>query len=358
MSAPALAQVGGDPAEVVRHLLAPLQPYLSDESLFEVVVNRPGEVLTESREGWQTHRVEGLDHDRLVRLSRAVASFASQTIDESRPILSATLPGLERIQIILPPAVPVGTVSLTIRKPASVTFSLDELAAAGLFTETVLVRSEQSAAPTDWESLEAAPQALRQALDERDFVVFLRRAVQRRQNILISGATGSGKTTLSKALIAEIPSSERLITIEDTPELVLPQPNVVRLFYSKGDQGTARVRPKDLLEAALRMRPDRVLLQELMDGTAFHYIRNVNSGHPGSITTVHASSARLAFEQLTLLVKESEGGRDLARDDIRQLLTLLVDVVVQCHRADGKFQVTEVYYRGWSDQDHQGRRTR
>jgi type IV secretion system protein VirB11 len=92
------------------------------------------------------------------------------------------------------------------------------------------------------------------------------------------------------------------------------------------------------------MRPDRILLQELRDGTAFFYLRNVNSGHPGSITTVHADSAALAFEQLTLLVKESEGGRDLARDDIRALLHLLVDVVVQMKRVEGRFRITEVWY--------------
>ena len=134
------------------------------------------------------------------------------------------------------------------------------------------------------------------------------------------------------------------MTIEDTPELVIPQPNHVRLFYAKGGQGQAKVDAKDLLESCLRMRPDRILLQELRDGTAFTYIRNVNSGHPGSITTVHADSARLAFEQLTLLVKESEGGQDLEREDIRQLLYLLVDIVVQCKRMDGGFRVTEVYF--------------
>jgi type IV secretion system protein VirB11 len=92
------------------------------------------------------------------------------------------------------------------------------------------------------------------------------------------------------------------------------------------------------------MRPDRILLQELRDGTAFFYLRNVNSGHPGSITTIHADSAALAFEQLTLLVKESEGGRDLARDDIRALLHLLVDIVVQMKRVDGRFRMTELWY--------------
>lgn len=94
------------------------------------------------------------------------------------------------------------------------------------------------------------------------------------------------------------------------------------------------------------MRPDRILLQELRDGTAFYYIRNVNSGHPGSITTVHADSAEFAFEQLTLLIKESDGARDLERHDIRDMLKVAIDVVVQCRRIDGQFRVTEIFYKG------------
>ena len=175
-------------------------------------------------------------------------------------------------------------------------------------------------------------------------VEFFELAVRSRLNILISGATGSGKTTLAKGLIQLIPEHERLLTIEDTRELVVPHRNVVHMVYSKDGQGTAKVTAKELLESSLRMRPDRILLQELRDGTAFFYLRNVNSGHPGSITTIHAASAELAFDQLTLLVKESEGGADLARDDIRSLLKILVDVVVQMKKVQGKFRVTEIYY--------------
>jgi type IV secretion system protein VirB11 len=130
-------------------------------------------------------------------------------------------------------------------------------------------------------------------------------------------------------LIRLIPPDERLVTIEDARELVVPHRNAVHLLYAKDGQGLAQVTAKDLLESALRMRPDRILLQELRDASAFFYLRTANTGHPGSITTLHADSAALAFEQLTLMVKESDAGRELARDDIR---------------ADGRFRVTEVWY--------------
>lgn len=325
----------GADSTVVRTLLAPFSPYLRDESLFEIIVNRPGQILTEGTAGWQNHDLPELTFGKLMRLARAVASCSNQSISETWPILSATLPGDERIQIVIPPATTRGTVSVTIRKPSSISLSLDDLDQGGLFDDTV--KAERGVNASDRKLLEL--------YSNRAYKAFLREAVYARKNIIISGATGSGKTTLSKALIRHIPSTERIIAIEDTAELIIPQSNHVRLFYSKGGQGMAKIGAKDLLESCLRMRPDRILLQELRDGTAFYYIRNVNSGHPGSITTVHADSARLAFEQLTLLIKESEGGHDLERHDVRALLKVAIDIVVQCKRADGRFRVSEIYYR-------------
>ena len=214
------------------------------------------------------------------------------------------------------------------------TLPIDQLAGAGLFRAT-------RASAKGLTDVDARLVALR---DAGDWPEFFKVAVPARKNILVSGATGSGKTTLAKALIQLIPPDERLLTIEDTRELVVPHRNVVHMVYSSEGQGLAKVGAKQLLESALRMRPDRILLQELRDGTAFFYLRNVNSGHPGSITTVHAGSPAGAFEQLTLLVKESEGGRDLARDDIRGLLRMLVDVVVQTRRHGGRFEVEEIYF--------------
>lgn len=319
---------------VVRELLSPIAGFLGDETLFEIVINRPGQVLTEGPGGWTTHDAPDLTFEKLMRLARAVASYSHQAIDEAHPLLSATLPDEHRIQIVIPPATTKGTVSITLRNPSSISLTLDDLDSAGLFSEVRPITDE----------LSASDARLLDLYQSGSYMAFLREAVLARKNIIISGATRSGKTTLSKALIQHIPDDERLITIEDTKELVIPQDNHVRLFYPKDDQGLAKVGPKELLEASLRMRPDRVLLQELRDAAAFYYIRNVNSGHPGSITTVHADSAQLAFEQLTLLVKESDAGHDLERSDIRDLLKIAIDVIVQCKRADGTFRVTEIYF--------------
>jgi type IV secretion system protein VirB11 len=327
---------------VLARYLEPLAPYLADNSLTEIVVNRPGEIFVEGPDGWSRHEAATLTHAYLSHLATAAAGLTRQDIGPEHPVVSTSLIGEERCQIVVAPAVPAGTVSLTIRKPSTLTMNLDSLERVRLFDE---VRSAGDELDPDEHRL----LALKEAGLWREF---LELAVRTRRNILISGATGSGKTTLSKALIAAIPTHERLISIEDTAELVIPQQNCVRLLYAKDGQGVARIGPRELLESSLRMRPDRILLQELRDGTAFFYLRNVNSGHPGSITTVHADSARLAFEQMTLLVKESAEGRDLHRDDIRSLLLHLGDVVVQMQKRNGRYRISEIYYDPIRKRDH------
>jgi type IV secretion system protein VirB11 len=301
-------------------LLRPLRPYLVAPDISELCINRPGELFVETREGWRCERLPFADFDWCRRLAKLIANSTRQRIDEESPILSASLPGGERVQLVLPPATTPGCVAITIRRPSESVWSISELNASGIF------RSTRRAS----EALDATETELLRLLDVQDYETFMRLAVRSRKNIVVSGPTGSGKTTYTKALIREIPTDERLITIEDARELVLDDhPNHVRLYYSKDDQGQARITPRQLLEACLRMKPDRILLAELRADEAFDYLRNVNSGHPGSITSVHASSAELAFEQLVLLVKQSRAGAELARSDIKSLLFLLVDIVIQ-----------------------------
>ncbi|HEY2274991.1 MAG TPA: P-type DNA transfer ATPase VirB11 [Steroidobacteraceae bacterium] len=276
------------------------------------------------------------DFDWCQRLAKLLANATRQRVDESAPLLSASLPTGERVQIVLPPATTLGCVAITIRRPSGEVWSLEELSRRGALRA---VRPCGRGLDED----EAELQRLHGAGDYQEF---LRLAVRSRRNILVSGPTGSGKTTWTKALIREIPAEERLITIEDARELVLERhTNHVRLYYSKDDHGLARVTPKQLLECCLRMRPDRILLAELRAEEAFDYLRNVNSGHPGSITSVHAASAELAFEQLVLLVKQSPGGRTLARRDIKRLLYLLVDVVIQCGLEHHQRVIREIWYQ-------------
>ncbi|WP_336294540.1 P-type DNA transfer ATPase VirB11 [Bartonella sp. CB169] len=338
-------QLNDETVTIVLTKLEPIDAFLKDENLFEIVINRPYQVMTEGIEGWKTIEVPTLSFNELMGIAKVVASYSKQNISDKNPILSATLPNNERIQIVIPPVMEKNTISMTIRKPSSQNFSLEDLANKGLFS---LCEQVSFTPLNDYQSrfneLKSAEHNLATAYCNKDFVSFLNQAVKWQKNILISGKTGSGKTTLSKALIAKIPNDERIITIEDTPELIIPHPNHVSMIYSKDGHGLASVGPKELLESALRMRPDRILLQELRDGTAFYYIRNVNSGHPGSITTVHAATALAAFEQMTLLVKESDGGGDLERDDIRGLLISMIDIIIQCKRVEGQFKVTEIYY--------------
>lgn len=323
--------MSGD-STVLHHYLGPLRDCLAADDVTEVVVNRPGEIGIEGGSGWIWRETPELTEGWLATLARAAAAYTAQDVTEEAPICSTVLPNGERCQIVLPPA--AERLSLTLRKPSSAALDLDGFARGGLFDDVTLATDDLSDDETD----------LIRLRDAGEWPAFFRLAVASRRNILISGATGSGKTTFAKGLVQLIPAEERLLTIEDARELVVPHRNAVHLLYAKDGQGLAKVGAKHLLESALRMRPDRILLQELRDGTAFFYLRNVNTGHPGSITTIHADSATLAFEQLTLLVKESEGGRDLSRDDIRHLLNLLVDIVVHMRRVEGRFRISEVWY--------------
>jgi type IV secretion system protein VirB11 len=337
-AAEAVIGIGGispAPISALTHFLKGLRPFLDDPVVTEVCINRPGEAFVETEAGWRVERVPWATFDWCRHLAKLIATATQQRITPEQPLLSAALPTGERVQVAIPPATASNHVSITIRVPCERVRDLAELSRTGVFAHC---RSSDRVA-------DPAASELGRALRAGEFETFLALAVRARLNILVAGPTGSGKTTLTKGLILEIPPEERLITLEDAPELILERhPNSVRLFYSKDGQGTAQVTPRQLLESCLRMRPDRILLAELRSDEAFDYLRNVNSGHPGSITSIHAGTPALAFEQLTLLVKQSAAGRALGRDEIRSLLYSLIDVVVQCGLDRHRRTVNEIWY--------------
>jgi type IV secretion system protein VirB11 len=331
--APPLDAAGG---EAIAHLMRPIAPLLAHPKATEVCINRPREAWLEAGSEWTCMPLPELDFAALRSLGLAVATFTSQGVGKTRPLLSATLPTGERIQVAMPPAVEDGIVSITIRKPNRQILRLDDFTEQGLFSRV----------KTDAVSCGLVERELLARRDAKDYATFLRLAVRARLNIVVSGATGSGKTTFMKGLMQEVPVRERVITIEDARELFLPShPNVVHLLYSKGGQGTAKVDSRDLLHSCMRMRPDRIFLSELRGADAFEYIDVAASGHPGSITSTHGGSAADAFQRLMRMVRQSPEGSGMLTEDIKLMLLRAIDVLVQFDRDEGGRFVSELYYR-------------
>lgn len=311
--------------------LAPLASCLAQEDVTDIWINRPGEIWLE-RLGGRLERIEdpAIDEKLLERMARQVAAHGSQGISRAQPLLAASLPDGSRVQFIAPPATRGGH-ALAIRRHVSSDLSLSDWSQQGSLDDLV-----QSGA-IDGDDVRFV------SLGGADAEAVLRKAVRERRNILVSGGTSSGKTTFLNALLAEIPAEERLVLIEDTEELRLRHANAVGLIAARGQLAEADVSAEDLLIAALRMRPDRIILGELRGHEAFTFLRAVNTGHPGSMTTIHADTPRRAIEQLALLVLQA--GSKLTRDDVRHYVRESVDVFVQLERRAGSRRVSEIMLR-------------
>lgn len=310
--------------------LSALAPWLTRDDVTDLLINRPGEVWIETTSGLLT-RIAAPQVTEVVlsRLARQIAAASHQGVNRETPLLSASLPDGGRVQIIAPPATREGTV-LAIRKHVVSDLSLDDLAATGLFGDAPPQRRV------------ARDDELAGLLKSGDKAGFLKEAARAKKTIVISGGTSTGKTTLLNALVREIDTNERLIVIEDAPEIRLGHPNAIGLIAVRGEQGEARVDADDLLRASLRMRPDRILLGELRGKEAFAFLRAVNSGHPGSITTVHADSPEGAIDQIALLAMTA--GLDLDWAKIQTYVRRVIDVIVQLDRPNAKRRVGEIRF--------------
>ena len=300
--------------------LAPFQQWLADENVTEILVNRPGEVWTESAGtvGMARHDAAEIDDMLLGRLAAQVARFSHQGINRERPLLSAVLPTGERIQIVSPPATR-RHFALSIRRHRLIDVPLSAYRREGG------MEGERS-----W-------------IDRRpgmDDIEFLGEAVRGGATILISGGTSTGKTTFLNALLREVPQEQRIVLVEDTPEIRLTNRNGVGLIAVKGETGEARVTTDDLLQAALRLRPDRIVLGELRGSEAVSFLRAINTGHPGSFSTIHANSPAGALEQLALMVMQT--GLGLSRLDTIAYVRSVVDLIVQLDRQGGRRGISRI----------------
>lgn len=331
---PSRAVIESPAAPLLRYLMAPIAPALMDSTTEEVAINRPGEAWVRQRGRFARHEV-ALDLAALEEIAVLAGALRRQEVGTTSPLCATELPRGERLQICLPPAVPVGTVSLTIRKPG---VAVAPISAVG------------SRYRVDgwncWKRRDTARDhnGLLALFDGGDIEAFLAAAVRARLTILLCGATGSGKTTMSKTLISAIDPDERIVTIEDTLELVISQPNHVRLLYSKDNLSGARIDAEGLLQASLRMRPDRVLLQELRDDAAWTYVNEVVSGHPGSITTIHGADGPQAFKRLFALLKGSSKGAGWNDRTLIDLLAAAIDLIIPFENTGTTYRIGKVWF--------------
>ena len=305
--------------------LAPFAEWLDRDTVTEIIVNRPGEVWIEdaAEPGMRKHVRPEIDDRLIQRLAEQVARVSHQGINREHPLLGATLPargkdGGARIQFCGPPAARRHW-AMAIRRHRRLDLPLDAYDTGPLAAPGEAAMPDPQARP----------------------VAFLREAIRQRQTILISGGTSTGKTTFLNAMLGEIPAHERVVLVEDTPELRLPGENGVGLVAVKGELGEAKVTANELLQAALRLRPDRIVLGELRGAESVSFLRAINTGHPGSFSTLHANSLRGALEQLSLMVMQT--GIGLTRSDTIAYAASVIDVIVQLGRdASGKRGISAI----------------
>lgn len=317
---------------VLRQMLRPLAKYLTDETVRELTIPKPGVIFLRMGGAWHERRDSDLTFSYMEALAAAMASFNEGA--GFRPIMSLKLLDGMRGQVMLPPVTLEGVISLNIRKHSNVVKDLDELAQEGAFNDWRDVSGDIQAP----EKLPPADRELLELLQSGNITKFLDHAVKLRKNIIIAGATGSGKTTFARSLIERVPTTERLITIEDVHELFLPDhPNKVNLLYGDGE---GQASATECVAACMRSSPDRIFLSELRGPEAWDYLQALNTGHPGSVTTTHANDAHDTFNRVTLLIKQSESGNQIDVDTLRRFLLSTLDIALFF----ASFKLVEVYF--------------
>jgi type IV secretion system protein VirB11 len=339
--APASKRIAKD--QTIRQMLAPFLPFLQSPDITEFSVNGPGCVWTKGAGDWTPHDIPRLSEHYLASLVNAIVSYNGV---QSKSIVYAILPDGERCIIVRPPACIDGMVSIVVRKHAQQTGSLDQIEASGAFQN---VRdfsfnrpsedeAEAKRTAHDFTRLEDFEIELLRLKRAGEWAQFLRMAVLHKRNIIISGKTGSGKTYFTRSLIEVIPTTERLISIEEIHELQnRTHPNRLHMLYG---EGAGRVPAVEALRACMKQSPDRIFLAELTGDEAWEYINSLNTGHPGSITTAHANDPVMVFQRVAGLVKGSKIGRDLDMSMIKEMLYTTIDVTMQFH----KRKLTGVFY--------------
>jgi type IV secretion system protein VirB11 len=311
-----------------RHL-SPLMPFIKMDGVTEICINKPKEIYVEKNSQFIRQEVDELEYDFLESLASLIAEFNNK--DFPSPLLSGSLPTGERIQFVMNPACENNKFVCSIRRQQMRDMSLDDYGDAGAFAELVTETSQST-----------ADDQLIELCHRKDILGFLRLAIKAKKNILISGGTGTGKTTFLNACLKWIPVTERVITVEDTREVAVHQPNAVHLLFNEEDD---RITALKIFKVCLRLRPDRIFLSELRGAEVWPYLRAANSGHPGSLSTVHADTPEGAITQLVFMMQQA--GSTSNEQQIRDYIKSIINIVIQLKRcpSENRFMyVSDLYY--------------
>lgn len=311
------------PASYAEGSLRPLRALLTSDQVNEITINPDGSIWVEYADQAHMQRCdEAMDAHAIKSLGSHLAAETSNVLGDKHPIVSGRILVFGqsmRVQIVVPPAIESG-VSLSVRKYISRVLDVEEV---------TFLDGKQTDIEADRRAVQSNLASLAEAGDTAEL---FRLAIDQRLNILVSGGTSSGKTTMARALLALAAPEERLVTIEDAPELYPPHLNQVALVAER-ISGSERS-PARLLESALRMRPDRLILGEIRGEEALSFLEAINTGHPGSISTIHADSPTLALERLALMVMRT--GIRQTRRDVLDYARKTIDMIVQVGRRDGR----------------------
>ncbi len=304
-------------------LLAPIQQWLDDPFVSEIMINQPQQVWVESQGVAICHSIEALSEYHLMTLIQLIANENNQLINESSPILSASLLDGSRIQCVIPP-VSVYPI-LCIRRVIQYAASIDVFSGNQSFM-----------------SVENHQEALYQkAFSQQDWSQVVKMAIQLKKTIVISGGTSSGKTTLLNACLSEVSNTDRMITLEDTREIQIPQPNQISLLSLHSDESAACISMQHLVQCSLRLRPDRIIVGEIRGAEILDFLSAAATGHEGCMTTMHAGSPQLALLRMKQLYKLNHVP-SMTDQDILDEIYHVVDLIIQVNRLPQGRLITEV----------------
>lgn len=306
--------------------LEPLNPFLHAEGVTEICINQPGAVFVERNGCFVQHEVKALEFSFLEALAHLIAEFNHRYFPH--PLLSGHLPNGERVQCVMSPACEKDKVVYSIRRHHYRDLQLQDYEKIGAFDKFKTQNKSIEHQTTD---------SLKTLYAQKEVLGFLKLAITARKNIIISGGTGTGKTTFLNACLKLIPDTERLITLEDTREVKVNQPNTVHLLFNEDDQN---ISAEKLFKACLRLRPDRILLSELRGAEAGSFLRAANSGHPGSISTVHADTPQACFDQLVFMMQQADS--TLSEQHLRTYIQSIIPIVIQLKRSTNRTRFVEV----------------